>query len=109
MALRVRCGLTPAPLDFVLTSGGHNAGIVSEPGHPRRRYRSLARPAGGPTLTPDEWLQAAPAHDGSWWPAWASWLAGLSGKPQAARPGRAAPRYPVLADAPGAYVLEKEE
>ena len=85
-------GLTPAPLDFVLTSGGHNAGIVSEPGHPRRRYRSLARPAGGPTLTPDEWLQAAPAHDGSWWPAWASWLAGLPASPQAARPGRAAPR-----------------
>ncbi len=103
-------GLTPAPLDFVLTSGGHNAGIVSEPGHPRRRYRSLARPAGGPTLTPDEWLQAAPAHDGSWWPAWTSWLAGLSGKPRKP-PALGAPRrgYPVLADAPGAYVLEKEE
>ena len=41
-------GLTPAPLDFVLTSGGHNAGIVSEPGHPRRRYRSLARPPAAP-------------------------------------------------------------
>ena len=103
-------GLTPAPLDFVLTSGGHNAGIVSEPGHPRRRYRSLARPAGGPTLTPDEWLQAAPAHDGSWWPAWTSWLAGLSGKPRKP-PALGAPRrgYPVLAEAPGAYVLEKEE
>ena len=94
----------------MLTSGGHNAGIVSEPGHPRRRYRSLARPAGGPTLTPDEWLQAAPAHDGSWWPAWTSWLAGLSGKPRKP-PALGAPRqgYPVLADAPGAYVLEKEE
>ena len=103
-------GLTPAPLDFVLTSGGHNAGIVSEPGHPRRRYRRLARPAGGATLTPDEWLQAAPAHEGSWWPAWTGWLAGLSGKPRKP-PAQGAPRrgYPVLADAPGAYVLEKEE
>lgn len=31
--------LCDAPIDFVLASGGHNAGIVSEPGHPHRGYR----------------------------------------------------------------------
>ncbi|MGS4947804.1 LON peptidase substrate-binding domain-containing protein [Meridianimarinicoccus sp. RP-17] len=32
---------------FLLTSGGHNAGIVSEPGHAGRRYHLTYRPAGG--------------------------------------------------------------
>jgi hypothetical protein len=32
-------------LTFVLTSGGHNAGIISEPGHPRRHFRIRVRPA----------------------------------------------------------------
>ena len=31
--------LNQGDITFVLTSGGHNAGIVSEPGHPRRHYR----------------------------------------------------------------------
>ncbi len=28
---------------FVLTDGGHNAGILSEPGHAHRSYRTLPR------------------------------------------------------------------
>ncbi|XOT95080.1 PHA/PHB synthase family protein, partial [Alcaligenes pakistanensis] len=31
--------LVPAEITFVLTTGGHNAGIVSTPGHPRRKYQ----------------------------------------------------------------------
>ena len=38
--------LTDTEVTFVLTSGGHNAGIVSEPGHARRRYRVATRPHG---------------------------------------------------------------
>lgn len=101
-------GLTPAPLTFVLTRGGHNAGIVSEPGHPRRHFRSLTRPADQPALTPEQWFEAAPKHEGSWWPHWQAWLAARSGKP--AKPpalGAARQGYPVLGDAPGAYVMEK--
>lgn len=101
-------GLSPAALTFVLTSGGHNAGIVSEPGHPRRRFRSLLRAAGQPALTPEAWLAAATPHEGSWWPHWRGWLDALSGQP--VRPpalGAARKGYPALDDAPGAYVMEK--
>jgi len=100
--------LSQAPLTFLLTSGGHNAGIVSEPGHPRRNYRMLCRPANQASMTPDEWLQAAPTQAGSWWPEWSAWLDAQSGAP-VKPPQMAAPRrgYPVLGDAPGTYVLEK--
>ena len=35
---RSTCSRTPT-VTFVLTTGGHNAGIVSEPGHPHRSYQ----------------------------------------------------------------------
>jgi polyhydroxyalkanoate synthase len=96
--------LCDAEITFVLTTGGHNAGIVSEPGHPGRSYRMGCRAAHGAWLEPDEWLAEAKAHDGSWWPAWHAWLAERSGPLQRAKP---IPRAGVLADAPGSYVLQR--
>ncbi len=99
--------LTPADITFVLTSGGHNAGIVSEPGHLHRHYRILERPEDEPALSPDDWLAAAQQHEGSWWPAWAHWLGTHSGKPVSPPPmSNPARGYPPLADAPGTYVME---
>jgi polyhydroxyalkanoate synthase subunit PhaC len=102
--------LTRSPdYTFLLTSGGHNAGIVSGPAHPRRRHRMLTWSDATTTLPPDEWLKRAPLHQGSWWPAWQRWLAQHS----AARrePARAlAPQGDAagdaLGDAPGRYVRE---
>ncbi|MFM9437052.1 polyhydroxyalkanoate synthase subunit PhaC [Janthinobacterium sp. CG_23.3] len=95
-------------ITFVLTSGGHNAGIVSEPGHPHRHYQIHTRACGAPYQGPDAWAAAAPRRDGSWWPAWTGWLRQRCGAPQAAPPaGAAALGYPVLGDAPGAYVMER--
>jgi polyhydroxyalkanoate synthase len=100
--------LSPAEITFVLTSGGHNAGIVSEPGHPHRHYRVLTREAGGPYLSPDEWVTQAPRKEGSWWPEWGAWLAARSGEPVAPpRLGAARKGHPALGDAPGTYVLAK--
>ena len=99
---------TDTDLTFVLTSGGHNAGIVSEPGRPRRSYQELMRPAGGRNLGADEWLAAAPKTSGSWWPAWKDWLQAHSGKPVAPpRMGLPGKRGEALPDAPGSYVMEK--
>ena len=97
--------LADAEVSFALTSGGHNAGILSEPGHEGRRYRLHTRPANGRYLDPDAWLEAATQHEGSWWSAWQRWLASHSGQ-RVAPPALGAPRrgYPALGDAPGTYV-----
>jgi len=101
--------LTDGDLTFVLTSGGHNAGIVSEPGHAGRHYRSLLKRHGDVCLGPDEWLAAAPVREGSWWPVWAEWLSGLSSPERVAPPamGNAARGCEPLCDAPGTYVLQR--
>ena len=98
--------LTDAPIDFVLTSGGHNAGIVSEPGHPGRSYQIAHRPAGGRYRDPQTWATVTPSTEGSWWPAWVAWL-GEHSLPPVAPPalGAADAGYPALVDAPGRYVL----
>lgn len=97
--------LLPVELTFVLTSGGHNAGIVSEPGHPHRHYQMQTRPVCGSYLSPDDWQAQAPQHEGSWWPAWHDWLShlssGLVNPPRTGKPGN----KKILPDAPGSYVL----
>jgi polyhydroxyalkanoate synthase len=99
--------LTSTEVTFVLTSGGHNAGIVSEPGHKHRHYRLLTRPADAPALAPQDWFERASEHDGSWWLAWKDWLDTRSGDPVPPAPMGAPDKgYAVLADAPGHYVLE---
>ena len=91
---------------FLLTSGGHNAGIVSGPVHPKRRHRILTWSDATTTLTPEQWHERAPLHEGSWWPAWEKWLARQSAARQI--PARALPEKNAagapLEDAPGQYV-----
>ncbi|MBY8826553.1 PHA/PHB synthase family protein [Hephaestia mangrovi] len=99
--------LNPGEITFVLTSGGHNAGIVSEPGHPHRHFHIGTRAAGAPYVDPDSWVQQTPISDGSWWPAWTDWLAARSGAQDQAPPAMGARGLRPLADAPGTYVLER--
>ncbi|MBC7285265.1 alpha/beta fold hydrolase, partial [Hoeflea sp.] len=101
-------GLTGAEITFVLTSGGHNAGIVSEPGHKGRRYRVLTREADAPSHDPQEWQLHAAQKPGSWWIEWGEWLGARSGEPVAPPPiGNSGRGYPSIGDAPGLYVLER--
>lgn len=100
--------LTGAPVTFVLTSGGHNAGIVSEPGHSNRHFRIATREKGEPYVDPDRWFADHVPREGSWWPAWAAWLAARSSTPVAPPSlGDAKAGFAVLDDAPGSYVLIK--
>ncbi len=93
---------------FVLTSGGHNAGIVSEPGHPGRRYHIARRPHEARYLAPDLWLGQAEAREGSWWLAFSDWRkAHSSGHAPPPPMGAAATGYPPMEAAPGTYVLQR--
>ena len=94
---------------FLLTSGGHNAGIVSGPVHPRRRHRIGTWSNATDTLPPDEWLASTPPKQGSWWPAWDQWLVEHSAEEKVSPPplGSESRGYGALADAPGHYVLQK--
>jgi polyhydroxyalkanoate synthase len=95
-----------AETTFVLTNGGHNAGILSEPGHAHRHFRMAMHRHDEQNVDPDSWLAANPPRDGSWWPVWSAWLAQKSGAlvapPSMGRPDS---RFMPLEDAPGRYVL----
>ncbi len=91
---------------FLLTSGGHNAGIVTGAQHPRRRYRVHTWEDANTTLPPDQWASKAPVQQGAWWPEWDRWLTEHSGKKRVAPPqtGDADAGYAPLGPAPGEYV-----
>jgi polyhydroxyalkanoate synthase len=100
---------TDNELTFALTTGGHNAGVVSEPGRPGRSYRLGVRPISGHYVSADKWLAATRRGEGSWWPEWASWLEARSSAEHVAPPpmGAAHRGFTPLCAAPGSYVLER--
>lgn len=97
--------LSSAELTFVLTTGGHNGGIVSEPGRGKRQYQIHTRAVNEGYMAPDEWQATAQTHLDSWWPAWSAWLRERSGEGVAPPLMGAESRgYPTICDAPGKYV-----
>ena len=94
-----------ADVTYLLTSGGHNAGVVAPPGEPDHFYQVKAKPADAAYIGPDQWLNEAPKVEGSWWPEWANWLTAQSGElcePPRIGVGHADDQ--ILPDAPGDYV-----
>lgn len=83
---------------YVLTSGGHIAGIVNPPS-PKAWYESA-------DSNPDDaaqWREHATRHTGSWWEDWAEWGAERAG-PLGPPPPMGSDRHPAVGDAPGIYV-----
>jgi polyhydroxyalkanoate synthase len=105
-AFKVRL-LTDTDMTFLLTTGGHNAGIISEPGHRGRSYQVLTQAAQDRHIDPDAWQAQAPRKEGSWWPEWTAWLVSHSSEtvapPRLGLPGSA---YAPLCAAPGYYVQQ---
>ena len=100
--------LTESDITFILTNGGHNSGVVNEPGHPGRSYQLMEHKKDDKYIAPELWQQQALNHEGSWWPAWVKWLASQSSEqvPPYSM-GNSQQGYKVLCDAPGTYVLQK--
>ena len=100
--------LTKTEVTFVLTTGGHNVGIVSEPGHPGRSYQVMVKKSQDNFMHHDLWKKNAPFKEGSWWIEWQSWLA-INSTDKVQPPNIVDPNkgYVILGDAPGTYVLKK--
>ena len=98
--------LLDTDVTFLLANGGHNAGIVSEPGHKDRHYRVRTKLERDHYIDPQSWLDATRTREGSWWPEWVNWLSERSGAsvspPRMGLPGR---DQAPLGRAPGTYVL----
>ncbi len=83
---------------YLLSSGGHIAGIVNPP-NPKAWYEiAEANPADA-----EQWRASATRHSGSWWEDWAQWGAERAG-PLGPPPPLGSARYPALGEAPGTYV-----
>ena len=93
--------LSDTSVTFLLTTGGHNAGVVSPPGKAGRSYQVSTHEHDGPYIDPDTWQAETRQREGSWWPAWEHWLARQAGAWVDPPPP---PRS--LRDAPGHYVLQ---
>jgi polyhydroxyalkanoate synthase len=83
---------------FVLSSGGHIAGIVNPPG--AKAWYETA-----PELpdTAEAWRTQATRSSGSWWEDWTDWSSTRAG-PMVSPPRIGSQRYPAIGDAPGEYV-----
>jgi polyhydroxyalkanoate synthase len=98
--------MVSAPAEFLLSSGGHNVGIVNPPSgplaYPQASYRSASHRANSAPPDAEAWLAQATQHEGSWWPRWDAWLRRHNG-------GEMAARHPQggIAPAPGTYVMQE--
>jgi polyhydroxyalkanoate synthase len=95
-------------ITFVLTTGGHNVGIVNPPDSSKREYRIGTHPHTAAYVSPERWLETHEALPGSWWPAWIEWLKQNSSAPTAP-PTMGAPNrgYGPIEAAPGSYVFDR--
>ncbi|GAB3759023.1 alpha/beta fold hydrolase [Ramlibacter monticola] len=70
--------LAHAPARFVLTSGGHNVGVVNPPSgpaaHEKASYRWADHPVDEVAADPLAWFATARQERGSWWTCWHEWL-----------------------------------
>lgn len=91
---------------FILSNGGHIAGIVNPPSA-KSWYQVLGSPtAKKPTALPetaDQWRESAKRVDRSWWQDWAEWSSARAGAQQSPPP-MGSSMHPPLTPAPGTYV-----
>jgi polyhydroxyalkanoate synthase subunit PhaC len=91
---------------LVMTSGGYNAGIVGEPGQPRRHFRYRVADMHAGYIDLESWVAATATSEGSWWPVRLQCLCSLTSG-QVPPPLIGTSDYPPRDSIPGNYVLER--
>ena len=95
----------PGKKRFVMGASGHIAGVIN---HPARNKRShWIGPADKFPASVDAWISSATEHPGSWWPDWAAWIKGHSGKLVPAPKAYGRNKHTAIEAAPGRYVKAK--
>jgi polyhydroxyalkanoate synthase subunit PhaC len=79
---------------FTLAGSGHVAGVINMPN--KNKYGYWTNPK---HLAPEQWLNSATNHQGSWWLDWHKWMGKKSGK---MTPHNAITNF--ISEAPGSYV-----
>lgn len=97
--------LVSSDITFILASGGHNSGIVSEPNHAGRTFQMATIPNTAHYVPAGGWQKTTPITQGSWWDSWQAWLVHHSGDKIAPPKIGDNQNYAPLTDAPGQYVL----
>jgi polyhydroxyalkanoate synthase len=94
--------LFSGPVKFVLSESGHIAGVVNPPEKNKYGYKVKAQYPSDP----QQWLDAATHHTGSWWPDWSRWVKPKAGgKVNARQPGDG--KLQCIEAAPGSYVKKR--
>lgn len=88
---------------YVLSSGGHIAGVVNPPS-PKAWYEAADDDAAPPEPLP--WREQAQRHEGSWWQDWLDWSAAHAGELRPAAKKVGSRKYPPIEHAPGSYVRQ---
>jgi polyhydroxyalkanoate synthase subunit PhaC len=87
---------------FILSTSGHIAALVNPPDNQKATYQTgKANPA-----DPEDWLKAAQAEQGSWWPDMLAWLAERSGADKPAPRHLGGGGLRPIVEAPGTYVFD---
>ncbi len=99
-------GLLGGSVRYVLSSGGHIAGIVNPPSAKAWYVAGENARADAPADYPADaaqWRAGARRHPGSWWEDWTAWSGARAGR-LVPPPPMGSDRFPALGEAPGEYV-----
>jgi len=98
-------GLYSGPVRFVLAASGHIAGVVNPPAKKKYCFWTNDKLP----QAPEDWLDKAKCHEGSWWPDWDKWVKKQAGRKDtpARQPGKG--KLKALEDAPGSYVKVRSD
>lgn len=86
---------------YVLSSGGHIAGVVNPPS-PKAWFETT--PDDANPVDSQRWREVAVRHDGSWWSDWTEWSTARAGALVTAPKKLGSRKHRPLEDAPGTYV-----